>query len=46
MMTSFKEDICVVSYNSRGLGMEVVKYVNDIVIFADVLCVQEHFQLY
>ena len=35
--------VCVTSYNSTGLGRGTVKFVDTLLLFSNILCLQEHF---
>ena len=37
--------LCISSYNSTGFGLSAKNYVNTLLLFSDILCVQEHFLL-
>jgi hypothetical protein len=37
--------ICVTSYNSGGLGVDRQNYIKTLLLFSDILCIQEHFLL-
>ena len=37
--------LCVTSYNSTGFGQDKVDYIKTLLLFSDVLCLQEHFLL-
>lgn len=37
--------ICVTSYNSGGFGLEKIEYIKSLILFSDILCIQEHFLL-
>ena len=36
-------NLCIASYNSTGFGLGVQNYISTLLLFADILCVQEHF---
>ena len=35
--------LCITSYNSTGYGIAARNYIQTLVLFSDILCVQEHF---
>ena len=37
--------VTVTSYNSRGFAENKQKYIDTLLLFSDILCVQEHFLL-
>ena len=39
------ENICVTSYNSTGLSLHSISYIQTLLMFTDILCLQEHFLL-
>ena len=36
-------DLCISSYNSTGFGLAAQNHMNSLLLFSDILCVQEHF---
>ena len=38
-----QEPICVTSYNSTGLGLGTIKFIDTLLLFSNILCLQEHF---
>ena len=38
-----KKPICITSYNSTGLGLGTVKFIDTLLLFTNILCLQEHF---
>ena len=40
---AFKSNICVTSYNSTGFGLAAQNYIETLLLFSDILCIQEHF---
>ena len=38
-----QKPICVTSYNSTGLGLGTIKFVETLLLFSNILCLQEHF---
>ena len=38
-----QKPICVTSYNSTGLGLSSIKFIETLLIFSNILCIQEHF---
>ena len=38
-------NVCVTSYNSGGMGVDKQNYIKTLLLFSDVLCLQEHFLL-
>ena len=37
------DSLCLCSYNSTGFGIPAQNYISDLLIFSDILCLQEHF---
>ena len=37
--------MCITSFNSTGFGIAVQEYIETLLLFSDILCVQEHFLL-
>ena len=35
--------ICLCSYNSTGFGISSQNYISSLLVFSDILCIQEHF---
>ena len=35
--------ICITSYNSTGFGLGAVRFMETLLVFSNILCVQEHF---
>ena len=44
-MAGFQENLCVTSYNSTGFGLSAQNYTKTLLLFSDILCIQEHFLL-
>jgi len=44
-MNTNPNTICVTSYNSGGIGVDRQNYIKTLLLFSDILCVQEHFLL-
>ena len=46
-MSNDKSDsqLCVTSYNSTGFGQDKIDFMKTLLLFSDVLSVQEHFLL-
>ena len=42
-MSPIKSTICVSSYNSTGFGIAAQNYIDKLLLFSDILCIQEHF---
>ena len=42
-MTVQKIDLCISSYNSTGFGLAAQNHMHTLLLFSDILCVQEHF---
>ena len=42
-MTFSQKPICVTSYNSTGFGPNTIKFVETLLLFSNILCLQEHF---
>ena len=45
MLESLKEKLCICSYNSTGFGLGAQNYIKTLLLFSDILCIQEHFLL-
>ena len=45
MATLVKNSLNICSYNSTGFGLAVQNYIDKLLLFSDILCVQEHFLL-
>ena len=39
------DQLCITSYNSTGTGLGTLEYMETLLLFSDILCVQEHFLL-
>ena len=39
------EQICITSFNSTGFGLAVQEYMETLLLFTDILCIQEQFLL-
>ena len=37
--------LCVTSFNSTGFGLAAKNYIKTLLLFSDILCIQEHFIL-
>ena len=37
------KNLCITSYNSTGFGLGVQNYISTLLLFSDIVCVQEHF---
>ena len=35
--------MCITSYNSTGFGLAAQNYMDTLLLFSDILCIQEHF---
>ena len=44
-MESLTSKLCISSYNSTGFGIAAKNYIRTLLLFSDILCVQEHFLL-
>ena len=42
-MTSPEDTICITSYNSTGFGLGAQNFICDLLLFSNILCIQEHF---
>ena len=42
-MEQFKNSICVTSYNSTGFGVNAQHFMETLLLFSNILCIQEHF---
>ena len=42
-LSSSTDKLCVSSYNSTGFGLAAQNYMDTLLLFSDVLCIQEHF---
>ena len=40
---SSNKNLCITSYNSTGFGLGVQNYISTLLLFSDIMCVQEHF---
>ena len=40
-----ENNLCITSYNSTGFGLHQQKYIETLLLFSDILCIQEHFLL-
>ena len=45
MATLVKDNLNICSYNSTGFGIAAQNYIDKLLLFSDILCVQEHFLL-
>ena len=43
MMASLSDTLCLCSYNSTGFGLSAQNYMRTLLLFSDILCIQEHF---
>ena len=43
--TSIDSKLCVTSYNSTGFGQDKIDFIKTLLLFSDILCLQEHFIL-
>ena len=37
--------LCISSFNSTGFGLHQQKYIETLLLFSDIFCLQEHFLL-
>ena len=44
-MDPTKQSLCITSYNSTGFGLAAQNYTKTLLLFSDILCMQEHFLL-
>ena len=42
-MLSSSDSLCVCSHNSTGFGISSQNYISSLLVFSDILCIQEHF---
>ena len=42
-MEAANKTICISSYNSTGFGISAVHSIQKLLLFSDIICVQEHF---
>ena len=42
-MELFKNSICLTSYNSTGFGVNAQHFIETLLLFSNILCIQEHF---
>ena len=42
-MQSSHSSICITSYNSTGFGLGTVKFIETLLSFSNIICLQEHF---
>ena len=45
MATIVKNNLSICCYNSTGFGLAAQNYIDKLLLFSDILCVQEHFLL-
>ena len=45
MENNTNKTLCVTSYNSGGLGLDRQHFIKTLLLFSDILCIQEHFLL-
>jgi hypothetical protein len=43
--SQLQKQICVTSYNSTGFGLAAQDYIEELLLFSNILCLQEHFLL-
>ena len=44
-MATENDNVCFCSYNSTGFGSSAQNYISSLLVFSDILCIQEHFLL-
>ena len=44
-MISSKNNLAICSYNSTGFGLAAQDFIDKLLVFSDILCLQEHFLL-
>ena len=40
-----KEIVTITSYNSTGFPLQRQNFIKNLILFSDIICIQEHFQL-
>ena len=45
MLDNLVDNLCITSYNSTGFGIPAQNYIRTLLLFTDILCIQEHFLL-